>query len=592
MAANVELREQNGVRLAIEGCGHGTLHAIYASIEQACKIKGWPGVDLLIIGGDFQSVRNAYDLNCVAMPAKYRDMCDFHEYYSGAREAPFLTLFVGGNHEASNFLFELYYGGWVAKNIYYMGAAGVVQLGPLRIVGLTGIWDARDYRKPHYERLPYNEGDIRSIYHVRELDVRKLLQIRTQVDIGISHDWPRGAEWTGDYKKLFRQKPYFEEDANTRRLGSVAAKEVVDYLRPKLWFSAHLHCKFAAVIDHAKGGLEVQGVPPAVVKKNDAEIDVDDLLNDGTKERPAAVSTGTASVVPLNADEIDLELEDDDDGLAPVVPGQGMDGAQVPVANDRQPQASSSTDAVMESARALLPDSFKKPQRDSAPTEIPPGITNKSTRFLALDKCMPNRDFLQVMEIPCEGETTLARPLQLQHDKEWLAITRTFALHEPLILGDPKFNAPQKKPQAEYAKLIDESLSWMDSANIDFRIPDFQQTAPVYDGQNFRLPQYERDAGGLTEYTNPQTAHFCKMLEIPNPFDISENERQARMQAGPRPDERSSGGGGRGRGGFRGGGHGRGRGDGRGGGRGRGRGGGEGAVEEEASETTSTDLMA
>ena len=77
MATTIELKEENGVRLAIEGCGHGTLHAIYASIAQACKIKGWPGVDLLIIGGDFQSVRNAYDLNCVAMPAKYREMCDF-----------------------------------------------------------------------------------------------------------------------------------------------------------------------------------------------------------------------------------------------------------------------------------------------------------------------------------------------------------------------------------------------------------------------------------------------------------------------------------------------------------------------------------
>lgn len=34
--------------------GHGTLHAIYASIERACAVKGWPGVDLFIIGGDFQ----------------------------------------------------------------------------------------------------------------------------------------------------------------------------------------------------------------------------------------------------------------------------------------------------------------------------------------------------------------------------------------------------------------------------------------------------------------------------------------------------------------------------------------------------------
>ncbi len=34
--------------------GHGTLHAIYASIKKSCEVNGWEGVDLLIIGGDFQ----------------------------------------------------------------------------------------------------------------------------------------------------------------------------------------------------------------------------------------------------------------------------------------------------------------------------------------------------------------------------------------------------------------------------------------------------------------------------------------------------------------------------------------------------------
>lgn len=582
MAANIELKEENGVRLAIEGCGHGTLHAIYASVEQACKIKGWPGVDLLIIGGDFQSVRNAYDLNCVAMPAKYREMCDFHEYYSGARQAPYLTVFVGGNHEASNYLFELYYGGWVAKNIYYMGAASVLRLGPLRIAGLSGIWKAYNYRKPHYERLPYNESDIKSIYHVREVDVRKLQQIRTQVDIGISHDWPRGVEWKGDWNKLFRQKAHLEEDARNNQLGSVAAKVVVDRLRPKYWFSAHLHCKFAGVIDHNDGGLDAQQKSsqplPAkpvnaesMTKKNDDEIDLD---LDEIEDKPAPAITTAAPVIPVNADEIDLELEDDADGIAPVAPGQGLDGAQVPTSGDNKPQAVPQPTIDTEAARAALPAAFQRPREEPA-AEHPPGITNRMTQFLALDKCIPNRDFLQLMTIPCGDNEQLSRPLRLEHDEEWLAITRAFALHEPLLLGDPKFNAPRAKPSDEYASLIDESLSWIESSNIDLSInDDFEQTAPVYDGQNFRLPQYERDAGGLKEYSNPQTTKFCKMLDIPNPFDITEDERQARMQAGPRPDEneRPSMGGNRGRGGF-GGGRTGGRGRGQRGGRGRGRGG-------------------
>ena len=49
-----ELIEQQNMRIAVEGCGHGVLHEIYASVAKACELKGWPDVDLLIIGGDFQ----------------------------------------------------------------------------------------------------------------------------------------------------------------------------------------------------------------------------------------------------------------------------------------------------------------------------------------------------------------------------------------------------------------------------------------------------------------------------------------------------------------------------------------------------------
>ena len=202
-------------------------------------------------------MRNSNDVACMAVPQRYKEIGDFHEYYSGKRTAPYLTIFIGGNHEASNHLFELYYGGWVAPNIYYLGAANVIRYGPLRIAGMSGIWKGYDYRKPHFERLPYNEDDKRSIFHVRELDVRKLLQIRTQVDLGLSHDWPKQVEYSGDYEKLFKAKRDFRQDSERGLLGSTAARYVLDRLRPAYWFSAHLHVKFVASIQHGHYDVSV-----------------------------------------------------------------------------------------------------------------------------------------------------------------------------------------------------------------------------------------------------------------------------------------------------------------------------------------------
>jgi len=43
----------------------------------------------------------------MAVPMKYRFMQSFYKYYSGEKKAPIFTIFIGGNHEASNYLWEL-----------------------------------------------------------------------------------------------------------------------------------------------------------------------------------------------------------------------------------------------------------------------------------------------------------------------------------------------------------------------------------------------------------------------------------------------------------------------------------------------------
>lgn len=252
-------------------------------------------------------MRNANDLNGMSVPSKYREIGDFHEYYSGKAIAPYPTIFVGGNHEAGNYLFELYYGGWVAPNIYYVGAANVLRFGPLRIAGLSGIWKGYDYNQTHFERLPYNEDDVKSIYHVRELDVRKLMQIRTQVDVGLSHDWPRGIELCGNYNHLFKTKPFFREDSETGKLGSLAAKYVLDRLRPPHWFSAHLHVRYPAVVTHGDyvhhrvqylANRQNQSVPQFADKPSDT---IHGAASTAPKETPTSQpSTPTSAISAWN----------------------------------------------------------------------------------------------------------------------------------------------------------------------------------------------------------------------------------------------------------------------------------------------------
>lgn len=87
---------------------------------------------------------------------------------------------MGGNHEASNYLRDLYYGGWVAENIYYLGASGIVDIvkgeEKMTVGGISGIEKMYDYFKGYPERPPYvkNHDWLRMMYHLREFEVQKI----------------------------------------------------------------------------------------------------------------------------------------------------------------------------------------------------------------------------------------------------------------------------------------------------------------------------------------------------------------------------------------------------------------------------------
>nr|PVC51583.1 lariat debranching enzyme [Theileria orientalis] len=248
------MNDDLNLQIAVEGCCHGELDKIYERIRSH-ELESGTKVDLLLCCGDFQSIRDEADLNDLSCPQKYREYRDFKEYYNCAKSSPVLTVFIGGNHEAPDFLRNLYYGGWVAPNIYYLGHSGVLNVNGLRIAGVSGIYNFHSYTRGYFEAHPYTEETKRSAYHIREFDVKKLNLIKEPVDIFLSHDWPSGIEHYGNLQELLRIKPYFHQDIMSNTLGNPRTRELLDRLRPRFWFSAHLHVKYEAMYAHDNGNF-------------------------------------------------------------------------------------------------------------------------------------------------------------------------------------------------------------------------------------------------------------------------------------------------------------------------------------------------
>ncbi|GME73440.1 unnamed protein product [Ambrosiozyma monospora] len=301
------------LKVAIEGCCHGMLNNIYRNIPKS--------VELLIICGDFQTIRNQGDLKCIAVPQKYLKMGDFADYYTGRKKAPVFTIFIGGNHEASNYLEELKYGGFVAPNIYYLGETGVVWYKEVRIVGWSGIYNKENFMKMRESaHVPFNRSTIRSVYHYRKDDYLKLRLLKQcNSSVVLSHDWPHEIHEYGNRDYLLKKKPFFKSDMEKGELGSPANTALLRHLKPRHWFSAHLHVRFLAKVawnspkrQSVNGSEDMKSKKLKLDNNNDAESDlglddfIDERIQNSVEDKKDL--DGLNSNQDSNADEIDLEF--------------------------------------------------------------------------------------------------------------------------------------------------------------------------------------------------------------------------------------------------------------------------------------------
>jgi len=67
------------MKIAVEGCAHGELDNIFDTVVELQR-RDNVTIDLLLICGDFQAVRNLSDLKAMAVSPKFQQLQTFHKY--------------------------------------------------------------------------------------------------------------------------------------------------------------------------------------------------------------------------------------------------------------------------------------------------------------------------------------------------------------------------------------------------------------------------------------------------------------------------------------------------------------------------------
>lgn len=359
---------------------------------------------------------------------------------------------------------------------------------------------------------------------------------------------------------LLKRKPFFKSDIEKGELGSPPLTELLKKLKPKRWFSAHLHVKFEATYSHT--GAQSDG---AVNEANPDEIAIDDF--DEFDEPPPAADTMSAVAPP--SEFVAGATETLFMALDKCLPRrQYLEVVEVPTVNDidtsgLEPSSSSTVVGLPSSGTEQLPSdtlTSRSEEPASAPT-VP--LTDNEIQVDSKDQVeedpkselvaafLPTSFGKQKQSKPEPGKTQPPRPPSPQrsapeftYDLEWLAISR--ALHPYLSLQRAEIRLPS---ESQIKELVKKEMVWvMEHIGVGKRISDVQKfvlTAPGPSGggntgrgnQNvpceycffcsaLPLEDWPNACGShflratgvspVMWYTNPQTEAFCEMIGVDN----------------------------------------------------------------------------
>ncbi|KAJ2633484.1 lariat debranching enzyme [Coemansia sp. RSA 1287] len=409
------------------------------------------------------------------------------------------------------------------------------------------------------------------MHHARSYEAFKMLQIRQPLDIVVSHDWPQNIERYGDTDGLLKKKPFFEKEVERGELGSPLNALLLERLRPAWWFSAHLHVRFTASFGPQESIFTQgwKGIPPYEqdLSNVSASGGFDANQTDGMSGTAQIGNVDEIVMSSLSDEEADLaepELEIKRPRMELNLPPPKHDIAPALIdITDQEPTSETSectgavTSDLKQEEHSIQIDSTNiEPATTSPASYSTPRVSGRATNFLALDKCLPKRQFLEVIEIKVP-DSAADGELKLEYDPEWLAILRLCNPYLPL--DESPFVPPAQAQACEANQLplfsdeqVDRELEWV-TKNV-FRngrvyVPsNFVPVAPVPppgtpDSVSFGLARNDGNRGrgrgrgqrggyghnqrndapwtGPRPYfinANPQTDDFCKMVGIIDPL--------------------------------------------------------------------------
>ena len=291
----------------------------------------------------------------------------------------------------------------------------------------------------------------------------------------LTHDWPLHIyKMPGAKEFLIRRKPHFRNDINNHALGSPMHETVLIRLKPRHWFAAHLHVRFETNYVHQSYQSKFDNTTRPTNESSSLNGSVNETLTSTDEPK----STNTDESKSTNTDEPKSTNTD-----------------EPKLTNTNEQQSTSTNEQALDQPKTTVD------QKDATFNNKP-----EVTHFLALDKCLPKRRYLEIMDIECEESTT-----GLEYDLEWLAILKS--TDQYLSTQEYPVNHPPQPHIFVQFDLDERKQRIREAFNNDLRVPENFATSLPYNSAG-----EDSDPNRQVNHINEQTTRLCRLLEITDPI--------------------------------------------------------------------------